>query len=469
MSKGSSDRIRRLPAIEKLVSDPSMESLRASIPRSVLLQAARCIVDDLRDRSSSGEMLADSDLSLQSILAAVREAALRMARKSLRRAVNATGIILHTGLGRAVLSDAARDAVMEVASGHSTLEMDVESGSRGSRSSHYSDMLSRLCGAEAALAVNNNAGAVLLALNTLAFDAEIIVSRGQLVEIGGSFRMPEIMSRAGARLVEVGTTNRTNISDYERAITEKTAVLLRVHPSNFRIVGFAQEASLSEITDLGRRYGITVMDDVGSGALLDLSSFGMHAKPLVAESLGAGSDIVTFSGDKLMGGPQAGLIVGRRDLVDAMAVNPLARALRLDKLVLAALEATLRLYLEPDTVATSIPSIHCMTRPSDEVAREAARLKKKLDSLRLPDVHAELRTGNSEVGSGSLPGEQIPTTLVAIIAADLSPDAIALAFRHNDPPIFGRVADGAFLLDLRTILHGELDQIVCAASGVFRN
>lgn len=469
MSKDSSERLRRLPAIEKLVSDPLVASLGAAVPRSILLQAARSVVDRLRERSSSGEPLTDSDLSLESVAAAVRDTALRMARNSLRRAINATGIILHTGLGRAVLSDAAREAVMQVASGHSTLEIDIESGSRGSRSAHYSCILSQLCGAEAALAVNNNAGAVLLALNTIALGREIIVSRGQLVEIGGSFRMPEIMSRAGAKLVEVGTTNRTRISDYELAITENTGMLLRVHPSNFRIVGFAQDASLFEISDLGKRYSIPVMDDLGSGALLDLSSFGMRAEPLVAESLRAGADIVTFSGDKLMGGPQAGLIVGRRELVDAMAVNPLARALRLDKLVLAALEATLRLYLEPETLAATLPSIRCITRPADEVTAEVTRLKKRLDSLRLPDVHTAMLDGSSEVGGGSLPGEQIPTTLLAVTKTDLSPDAIALAFRHNDPPILGRVANDAFLLDLRTVLPGEPDQIVKAASGIFQN
>ncbi len=460
------DALRRLPAVEKLLSEPSLRCLQDSLPRALVVQAARAVLDDLRERIRSGASDAEG-LSSDHIAEQVRDLALRLAAPSLRRAVNATGVILHTGLGRAVLPEAAREAVTEVASGHSTLEVDIETGARGSRSVHYRRILSDLCGAESAFAVNNNAGAVLLALNTLASGKEVIVSRGQLVEIGGSFRMPDIMTHAGARLIEVGTTNRTRISDYERGITDDTALILRVHTSNFRIVGFAEEASLDEMVDLGKRYNIPVMDDVGSGALIDMSQYGLSGEPTVRESIRAGADIVTFSGDKLLGGPQAGLIVGRREFVDAMSRNPLARALRLDKLALAALESTLKLYLDPASAVNRIPTLRAITRPLAEIEAAAVGLKERIDALRLPGVTVEIVDGVSQVGGGSLPGEQLPTRLVAITSATLGSNEIALAFRRNDPPIFGRVGDDRFLIDLRTVTDAESGEIESAAARIF--
>lgn len=461
------DKLRRLPAVERLLNEPLLQSLQDSVPRSLIVQAARAALDRLRDSIRGGETADEAALLPDRLAEEARGLALQLARPTLRRAVNATGIILHTGLGRAVLSSAARRAISEVAEGHSTLEIDIESGTRGSRSVHYRRLLRGLCGAESALVVNNNAAAVFLALNTLAAGKEVIVSRGQLVEIGGSFRMPDIMTRAGARLVEVGTTNRTRISDFEQAITDDTALILRVHPSNFRIVGFTQEPSVEEMAALGRQYGIPVMDDIGSGALIDMSRYGLFGEPTIQDSLRAGADIVTFSGDKLLGGPQAGIIVGKEKPIDAMSGNPLARALRLDKLALAALEATLRLYLDPETATREIPTLHTITRPISEIEASAHDLKKRIEALGRSQVRVEVTDGISEVGGGSLPGERLPTRIVALISSSMEPNETALAFRQNDPPIFGRIADERFLLDMRTVLNGELETITAAIPRIF--
>jgi len=463
MNDSIQDMLRRLPAVEKLLNERSLKALQDSVPHSILVRAARTVLDGLRDEIRSGGIPNDADLSTGSIAESTLDLALRLAAPSLRRAVNATGVILHTGLGRAVLPEAARKAIEEAAAGHSTLEIDIESGARGSRSHHYRRILSDLCGSESALGVNNNAGAVLLALNTLALGREVIVSRGQLVEIGGSFRLPEIMTRAGARLVEVGTTNRTRISDYEKALTDGTALILRVHPSNFRMVGFTQEASLEELVELGHRFCVPVMDDVGSGALVDMAQFGLSGEPVVQDSIRSGADIVAFSGDKLLGGPQSGLIVGKQELIDAMSANPLARALRLDKLAIAALEATLRLYLDPESVARDIPTLRAITRPLAEIESAARELKRRIDGFGLDGVTVEIVDGVSQVGGGSLPGEELPTRLVALASSSFGPDEIAAGFRRNDPPIFGRVGDDRFLLDLRTVTDEELDEIASAA------
>ena len=452
--------VRKLPSVDKLLGEPTLTNLE--VPRSMVVQAVRVTLDDLRSKILAGEI---TELSTEQIVEQVREAALLLSKPSLKRVINATGIILHTGLGRAVLPSAACEALDSIACGHSNLETDLETGGRGSRQRHFSHLLADLCDAEAALAVNNNAAAVLLALNTLAIGMEVIVSRGQLVEIGGSFRLPEIMARAGARLVEVGTTNRTRIKDYEAAITPDTALILRVHPSNFRMVGFTEQASIEELADLGRRHGIPVMDDAGSGALIDMAQFGLGGEPLIQNSVRAGADIVTFSGDKLLGGPQAGLIVGRKDLVDAMAKNPLARALRIGKLTVAALEATLKLYMDPEALTTNIPTLKAISRPIEDIERSARQTASPIGKM--PNVRAEVIDGFSEVGGGSLPGESLPTKLVALTSESLSPLDMAREFRMADPPVFGRVGDDRFLLDLRTVDDAEIRAIVQAANRIF--
>ena len=451
--------VRKLPSVDKLLAEPSLASLE--VPRSMVVQAVREALDDLRSRILAGETV---QISAEQIVGQVRETALRLSRPSLKRVINATGIILHTGLGRAALPKAACEALESIACGHSNLETDLETGARGSRQRHYNRLLADLSGAEAGFAVNNNAAAVLLALNTLAVGMEVIVSRGQLVEIGGSFRLPEIMSRAGARLVEVGTTNRTRIKDFEAAITPDTALILRVHPSNFRMVGFTEQASLEELVDLGYRHGIPVVEDAGSGALIDLAQFGLRGEPQIQDSIRTGADIVTFSGDKLLGGPQAGLIVGKKDLMDAMMKNPLARALRIGKLTVAALEATLKLYMDPERLTANVPTLRAISRPIEDIERAASHTAALIGKI--PGVQAEVIDGFSEVGGGSLPGESLPTRLIALTSVSLSPLDLAREFRLADPPVFGRVGDDKFLLDLRTVDDAEIPAIAEAAARI---
>ena len=365
--------------------------------------------------------------------------------------VNASGIGLHTNLGRAPLASAAITAVVAAARGAVNLEVDLLSGKRGERDDHVRDDLRALTGAEDALVVNNNAAAVLLVVNTFALGKEAIVSRGELVEIGGSFRLPEVMVRSGARLREVGTTNRTYIDDYRAAIGSDTGLLLRVHTSNFRIVGFTTAPSLADLVALGRESKVPVADDLGSGSLIDLTTFGLPAEPMVRDHVAAGADLVMFSGDKLLGGPQAGIIVGRRDLLAQVARNPLRRALRCDKLTLAALGATLRLYRDAPDLPVVLPVLRWLTRPIAEMNAigvvAAERLRRRLGA----EYQIELVDADAEVGSGAVPAQPLPSRALAITHPQASPDTLAARFRAATPSIIGRVHDDRFLLDLRGI------------------
>ena len=374
---------------------------------------------------------------------------------SLRRAINATGVILHTGLGRAVLGETAREAVIEAASGHSLLEIDAESGARGSRQSHVRDLLCELTGAESALVLNNNAGAVFLAVTALAAGKEVVISRGELVEIGGSFRMPDIIRASGASLVEVGTTNKTRLSDFERAITDNTGLLLRCHPSNFKIVGFTDEVDPRDLASLGYRMGIPVMDDLGSGAILELAESGSNIT--LGRAVQSGCDIITASGDKLLGGPQCGIILGKRLFVDRIAAHPLARALRVDKLTLAALEATLKLYRDPERALQEIPTLRYIRRSFDELKSLAGELMESIS--RVPGIVVDLTESESQVGGGSLPGENLRTVCVRIASQGKPIDRLAAALRTGSPPIFGRVRENALLLDPRTLERTEFPEI----------
>jgi L-seryl-tRNA(Ser) seleniumtransferase len=368
-------------------------------------------------------------------------------------------VVLHTGLGRAVLSRAAIEAMVAAGGAHSLLEIERESGERGSRQEHVRGLLRRLTGAEDALAVNNNAAAVLLSIAALAAGREVVIARGQLVEIGGSFRIPDVIRQSGARLVEVGATNKVRLSDYVAAMTDETALLLRVHPSNFQIVGFTEEVSLPALVQLGRERGIPVMDDLGSGALIDMTRYGLEAEPTVQESVVAGADVVTFSGDKLLGGPQAGLVLGRRDYLDQMKRHPLMRVVRNDKVTLAALEATLRLYLDEARALREIPTLRALTATPPTLRAKAARLRRAIG-----DVAAEvtLEPGISQVGGGSLPGERLPTTLVAITPQGLEEAELARRLRISSPPVFGRVQRGRLLLDPRTVADEEIPRLAVA-------
>lgn len=449
---------RDLPSVDKLLRDERVESLLGGHSRRAVVEGLRLALDDAREAIAAGGGAPDLD----ALFAAASDHIEKRAGMSLRQAVNGTGIIIHTGLGRAVLSDAAREAVAAVAGGHSTLEIDVESGKRGSRQAHVERLLMELTGAEAALVVNNNAAAVILAVNTLARNTEVVISRGQLVEIGGSFRLPDIIERAGATLVEVGTTNRTRIADYADAITEDTALLLRCHPSNFKVTGFAEETSVEELVELGREAYVPVMDDLGSGALVDMSPFGLAREPLVQESVAAGADVVTFSGDKLLGASQAGILVGKAEYIDECRANPLARALRVDKLTLAALEATLHTYREGDPVS-EIPVLAAIARPLVEIELQARSLARKINALHVDGLRAEVVETLSETGGGSLPGQSIESRAVALKSTRLSAEDLGRHFREYDPPIFGRIARDTFLLDVRTIDPREGPAIVSCA------
>jgi len=439
---------RALPSVSRVLGDPRMVAAQAEIPRDVLVDVVRRILEDARARSARMSVTEVVDRALS-------EARARQ-RPSLRRAINATGVILHTGLGRAVLCEAAQRAIAEVAGGHSTLEIELATGRRGDRQRHVSGLLCELTGAESAAVVNNNAGAVLLTVTALAAGKEVIISRGELVEIGGSFRMPDIIRASGARLVEVGTTNRTRLKDYEAAISGDTGLILRCHPSNFRIVGFTEEASAAELVELGQRAHVPVVEDLGSGALLASVSRGAGPVGTLGESVRSGYDVVTASGDKLLGGPQAGILVGKRQYIERIRRHPLARALRVDKLTLAGLEATLRVYREPQRAAREIPALRYLFRTEEELAELADRLRQMIAEEAGASVEVNMVRATSQVGGGSLPGEELPTVCVAVKAVRQSDEALAACLRNAEPPVFGRLEKGILMLDPRTLEEDEI-------------
>ena len=404
---------------------------------------------------------------LERIKSDIKKASLR----NLRKVINGTGIILHTNLGRAKLGQKAIEAVVEAAGNYSTLEYDVESGSRGSRYDHVNELIEKLTGAESCLVVNNNAAAVLLILSTMTKGKEVVISRGELVEIGGSFRVPDIMEQSGSVLVEVGTTNKTHISDYERAIRpEITCALMKVHTSNFRIMGFTQEVSLEEMVELGHLHGVPVIHDLGSGSMVDLEQYGIKDEPSVAQSMSAGADVVSFSGDKLFGGPQAGIIIGRKVYIDAMKKNPLTRAFRIDKMTLAALEATLRLYLDPMEAETQIPTISMLAKTSDDLREKAEQLCKKIREKVDPSYcHLQVVEEVGQVGGGSVPTQLLDTWAVAISSENTPATFIELKMRENDIPIIGRISKDRYLLDVRTIEEKDFEIVAACLSGCFVN
>jgi L-seryl-tRNA(Ser) seleniumtransferase len=444
------DLFRALPSVSRLLAHPKAEPLLIRFNREYVVQGCRDILDELRSALGDGNVDAAA-LEDDAILTTLEARLAGSAEATLQRVVNATGTVLHTNLGRALLAQTAVDAVVQAASHPINLEYDLAQGDRGQREMAVESLLMDLSGAEAATAVNNNAAAVLLALNTLAFGKEVIVSRGELIEIGGAFRIPDIMARSGAVLKEVGTTNRTHVADYEHAITDRTALLLKVHTSNYRVVGFVAEVGLADLVVIGRQRGIPVMEDLGSGALVDLSRYNLPKEPVVAERIALGADLVTFSGDKLLGGPQAGLVVGRTALVKQMAANPLHRALRCGKLTVAALEATLRLYRESACIAHAIPTLRLFTRPLSDIENIAQRALPALASALGTGFRVSVQDSTSQIGSGALPTEEIPTKVIAIEHDFMGPHRIAGRFRQARPPIIGRIADDKFLLDARTI------------------
>jgi L-seryl-tRNA(Ser) seleniumtransferase len=443
--------LRELPSVDRVLSHPRCQALLARTSREYVTRQCREVLDEIRAAIRAGKPPSDGELGEEGVLARLA-ARIEQARGSkLVRVVNATGTILHTNLGRALLSQEAIAAAVRAAQYPINLEYDLEKGARGKREEMVESLLRELTGAEAASVVNNNAAAVLLGLNTLAEGREVIVSRGELIEIGGSFRIPEIMAKSGAILKEVGSTNRTHPQDYEKAIGDKTALLLKVHTSNYKIVGFSAEVGLEDLVAIGKRHKIPVMEDLGSGALVDLSRHGLPKEPLVAERVALGADIVTFSGDKILGGPQAGLVVGKKDWLQRMSKNPLHRALRCGKLTLAALEATLRLYQQSASTLEAIPTLKAFTRSLEDIEATGRYVLPALQKTLGGDFRISLEDSTAQIGSGALPTEEIATKVIAIESKNLGAEKVAEKFRRADPPIIGRIKDGRFLLDLRAI------------------
>jgi L-seryl-tRNA(Ser) seleniumtransferase len=440
------NRRRTIPSVARLLETPAAAPLLARWRRERVVEAVRRVLDALR-----GERDAAPVPEAAALLAAVAARLEADAAPALGPVVNATGVVLHTNLGRAVLAEPAVAALVAVARGACNLELDLETGRRGDRDAVVADHLRALTGAEASLVVNNNAAAVLLALNTLAPDRDVVVSRGELVEIGGAFRLPDVMAKSGARLREVGTTNRTHADDYRRALGPATALVLKVHPSNYRIAGFTTSVELAELVAIGREAGIPVLEDLGSGALVDLAAHGLPREPVVRERVAAGADLVTFSGDKLLGGPQAGIIVGRRALVERLAANPLRRALRPDKLALAALEATLRLHRDSRDLAADLPTLRWLARSIADMEAVGRAVAPVLAARLGPGHTVEVVASEAEVGSGALPAVALPSRALAVTHPDVAPDALAARFRRARPPVVGRIHEGRFLLDLRGV------------------
>lgn len=440
---------RALPSVSQLLDSPPLKKLIQNVNHNVVADGVRSFLDNLRQQMSSAAE--KFELPTSSELAEKIASWLQQERRpALRPVINGTGILLHTGLGRAPLAETAIQAIERVARGYSSLELDLASGERGQRAEIVRRLLCELTGAEDAVVVNNNAAATMLALATMAAQREVVVSRGQLVEIGGSYRLPEVMTCAGCRLREVGTTNKTRLSDYEQAITEQTGALLRVHPSNYEIVGFTEAVSIQELVQLGRRHGLPVIDDIGSGALLDFTRFGLAAEPQAAHSIQAGADLVLFSGDKLIGGPQSGIIAGSRKWVQAVLQHPLMRAMRVDKLTLAALHATLELHLQPEQAEQQIPLLAMLATPLANLELRAKKLAGLLAPLGcLKNVSA--LTEFSMLGGGSIPSQKIPTWCVAFEPAEGSLQQLAAQLRQLEPAVMGRIYQGRLLLDLRTI------------------
>ena len=456
---------RKLPSVDELLRRPELLAVMERDGHAAVTAAVREVLAGLREAIADGAIDAPGiDIAVANIVEVIQRRVELTLSFSLRPVINATGVILHTNLGRAPLAESVIDHIRETALRYSNLEFDLETGERGKRDVHVDRLLARLLQpyasegrAVSSIVVNNNAAAVMIALNTLAEGGEVIVSRGELVEIGGSFRVPDVMSKSNAVLREVGTTNRTRIADYERAINERTRLLLRVHRSNFAIVGFTEQPSLAELVDLGGRYNIPVMEDLGSGALFDLREIGVHGEPTIGDSLTAGVDVVTYSGDKLLGGPQAGVISGRDDLVKRIRQNPLFRALRVDKLIYAALEATLLSYLKRDFDA--VPAVAMMRLPKEAIAERAQRVATQ---LRAAGWTAEIREGESILGGGAAPSSSLPTMLLAVASDRHSAAEMLNQLRRNDPPIIARVEDDRLILDLRTVWP-EQDETVAAA------
>ncbi len=450
--------LRSLPSVEVVVDKIERSGEASGQPRQIMVNAAREAVSELRQAILDGTVIEAP--GEDAVLDRVRGKLANSHLRGIRALINATGVIVHTNLGRSLLAEEARRAVDEVVTSYASLEMDLVTGKRTSRTAHVSALLIDLIGCEDALVVNNNAAAVMLVLNTLSAGREVIVSRGELVEIGGSFRLPEIILRSGCSLVEVGTTNRTRVEDYERALTGHTGAILKVHQSNFMMSGFVESVPCADLARVAESRGVHFIDDLGSGALYDFSTMGIEREPLPQDSLKCGAHLVTFSGDKLMGGPQAGMVVGRGDLVEECRRNPMARALRVDRVTLAALQATLMLYLEPERLPERLPTLKMMSTPAEEIRKRAERIAEAVAQAAGSAAKVEVADDESRIGGGALPGSAIPTYAVVISLRDLSADDFVCELRKGEVPVVGRISEGNVVLDPRTVKTSQDDLLI---------
>ena len=457
--------LRELPSIEKLLLLPEMQELLSSNSRTLVTNALRSVISSIREQILRGKITTRLPTHSEYATLASQEIE-EKTRSPLRTVINATGTVTHTNLGRALLSQSACDSLQNAAQNYVNLEYDLETGKRGHRDRITEPLLQQLTGCEASTIVNNNAAAVLIALQTVAKDKEVVVSRGELIEIGGAFRIPDVMAASGAILREVGTTNRTHLRDYAEAINENTALLLKVHPSNYKIVGFTSTPEMQELTELGADRGIPTMEDLGSGALIDLSQYGLPKEPVVSDRIACGVDIVTFSGDKLLGGPQAGIIVGKAELVYQIRKNPLMRALRVDKLTIAALSATLQSYLNQDAIEDHFPMLQRYTRSIDELKNSAEQLVEKFKNIFQGSISIDIRDTQSEIGSGSLPVETLPSIAVTLTPKTISVSKLSEYFRQGKRPVIGRIENDQLIFDLRTLYETELQSLIQTSAEV---
>jgi L-seryl-tRNA(Ser) seleniumtransferase len=469
LSENQQKMLRMLPGVDHVLELVKTVRFFENIPKTVVVNSIRETLETLRNSILTAKRnIHEESLSKDRVIELVKAVAKKAMTLNLKNLVNATGVVVHTNLGRSLLPGEVIENIAVIAGGYSNLEYDLDAGKRGSRYSNIADILCEISGAEAAMVVNNNAGAVLLCLDTIARNREVIVSRGELVEIGGSFRIPDVMAKSGGTLKEVGTTNRTHMKDYENAINEHTALLLKVHRSNYSVIGFTAEVSLKELVKLGKRHDVMVMEDLGSGTFIDFSKYGLVKEPTVQESVATGADMVTFSGDKLLGGPQAGIIVGKKNFLEQIKKNPLARALRIDKLTLAALEATVCLYRDEAKAVSRIPTLRMLTMDINEIEQRASKLMinlKKIDASRL---RIDLIDLSSKAGGGALPLLELPSKCLRIQIEGHSANTLEINMRKNSTPIIGRIEDDAFIIDPRTLRDDDLPIIESAFEHVLK-
>ncbi len=459
---------RLIPKIDILMESDEIKKLCTRIKREYILESVRKVTEDLREFINDSEDETEIEKRISSVTEDIIEEVDGYSSFHMKRVVNGTGTILHTNLGRAVISQDTADRIKKLVTGYSNLEYDLDEGSRGSRYSHFEKIITKITGAEAAMAVNNNAAAVLLILSALCRDREVVVSRGELVEIGGSFRVPEVMAQSGCVLVDVGTTNKTHLYDYENTINENTAALLKVHTSNYKIVGFTESVAVDELAELAHRRGIPLIEDIGSGVLVDLSRYGLEYEPTVQASVKAGADIVCFSGDKLLGGPQAGIIVGKKVLIDKIKKHPLTRALRIDKFTAIALECVFHEYIDEERAVKNVPALNLINRSIDDIKNHAEVLYERLNSEIGGQCEIRLENCDSQIGGGSLPLERISSLALLIKPFNMTTAALEKQMRHMETPVVGRVVNDFFLIDLRTVLEGEEELILEALKNVFK-